>query len=223
MGINKTWETKTSTTEVNNFINLRSTNRSTRRPIAEKLLTRSFDIFPSNLGRGPKLSHKINNAKKNYTTTKREAIAMVYGLHKFKHYLLGNKFVLYVNHMALLYLVKKPQLLRRIVKWMLLFLEYDFSMVYKLGHSHLVANVLLQLLDVTENLGVFDRTTNASLFVLQPKWLHEVCTYISTRNFLEGYSTEQRKKLLLKALPFYHHQWKVVQTRARSNFVSMFA
>jgi hypothetical protein len=31
---------------------------------------------------------------------------MVYVLHKFKHYLLENKFVIYVNHMALLYLVK---------------------------------------------------------------------------------------------------------------------
>jgi hypothetical protein len=50
----------------------------------------------------------FNNAKKNYTTTKREALTMVYALHKFKHYLLGNKFVFYVDHMALLYLIKKP-------------------------------------------------------------------------------------------------------------------
>jgi hypothetical protein len=34
---------------------------------------------------------------------------MVFALHKFKHYLLGNKFVFYVGHMALVYLVKKPQ------------------------------------------------------------------------------------------------------------------
>jgi hypothetical protein len=38
-----------------------------------------------------------------------EALAMVYTLHKFCHYLLGNKFVFYVDHMALLYLIKKPQ------------------------------------------------------------------------------------------------------------------
>ncbi len=49
----------------------------------------------------------LNNAK---TTTKREAFTMVYVLHKFRHYLLRNKFVFYINHMALLYLVKKPQL-----------------------------------------------------------------------------------------------------------------
>jgi hypothetical protein len=35
----------------------------------------------------------LNYAKKNYTTTKREALAMVYVLHKYRHYLFGNKFV----------------------------------------------------------------------------------------------------------------------------------
>jgi hypothetical protein len=53
----------------------------------------------------------LNNAKKNYTTTKRETLATVYALHKFRHYLLGNKFFFYVDHMALLYLIKKLQLL----------------------------------------------------------------------------------------------------------------
>jgi len=36
---------------------------------------------------------------------------MVYVLHKFKHYLLGNKFLFYVDHMALLYLIIKLQML----------------------------------------------------------------------------------------------------------------
>jgi len=34
-------------------------------------------------------SRLLNNVEKNYTTTKREAFAMVYALHKFRHYLLG--------------------------------------------------------------------------------------------------------------------------------------
>ncbi len=52
----------------------------------------------------------LNNVKKNYTTIEKEAFAMVNALHKIRYYLLGNKFVFYVNHMALLYFVKKPQL-----------------------------------------------------------------------------------------------------------------
>jgi hypothetical protein len=53
-------------------------------------------------------SKLLNKVKHNYATTKREALVMVYVLHKFKHFLLGNKFVFYVYHMVLVYLVNKP-------------------------------------------------------------------------------------------------------------------
>ncbi len=51
---------------------------------------------------------------------------MVYVLHKFKQFLLGNKFVFYVDHMVMVYLVNKPHVLRRITRWFLLFIEYEF-------------------------------------------------------------------------------------------------
>ncbi len=55
-------------------------------------------------------------------------------------------------------------------------------------------------MDVIENPWVLDKIINASLFVLQSGWLQEMYIYI--RKFLEGYSTEQWKKMVLKALPF---------------------
>jgi hypothetical protein len=56
----------------------------------------------------------FNNTKQNYMTIKREALQMVYAFHKFHHYLLGKKFIFYVDHMVLLYLVQNPQILGRI-------------------------------------------------------------------------------------------------------------
>ncbi len=56
---------------------------------------------------------------------------MVYAIHKFRHYLLGNMFTFFVDHMALVYLVNKPQVSGRLIKWLLLILEYDFKIVYK--------------------------------------------------------------------------------------------
>jgi hypothetical protein len=74
---------------------------------------------------------------------------MVFALHKFEHYLLGNKFVFYVDHMALVYLVNKPQVLGKIVRWLLLFLEYDFTVMYKQGKTHVVVDALSRLRDIT--------------------------------------------------------------------------
>jgi hypothetical protein len=76
-------------------------------------------------------SRLFNYVEKNYITTKREALAMVYAIHKFRHYLLGNMFTFFVDHMALVYLVNKPQVSGRLIKWLLLILEYDFKIVYK--------------------------------------------------------------------------------------------
>ncbi len=42
----------------------------------------------------------LNNGERNYTIMEREALAVIYALHKFCHYLLANKFVFYVNHMV---------------------------------------------------------------------------------------------------------------------------
>ena len=40
-------------------------------------------------------SRKLSTAEKNYTTTEREGLAMVYALQKFRHYLLGSHFKMF--------------------------------------------------------------------------------------------------------------------------------
>jgi hypothetical protein len=50
----------------------------------------------------------FNKIEHNYTTIEREALVMVYALHQFIHFLMGNEFVFYVDYMAIAYLVNKP-------------------------------------------------------------------------------------------------------------------
>ena len=76
-------------------------------------------------------SRKLSTAEKNYTTTEREGLAMVYALQKFRHYLVGASFKMFIDHSALKYLVNKPVLGGRIYRWLLLFQEYDFEIIVK--------------------------------------------------------------------------------------------
>ncbi len=99
---------------------------------------------------------------------------MVFSLHKFIHYLLGNKFVFYVNHMALVYLVNKPHVQGRIARWLLLFLKYDFIVVYKLSRIQVVVDALSRLPNNTEPTSVPDQTIDASFFYIGPKWFNDV-------------------------------------------------
>jgi hypothetical protein len=81
-------------------------------------------------------SRKLSTAEINYTTTERESLAMVYVLQKFRHYLLGGHFKMFIDHSALKYLVNKPVLGGRICIWLLLFQEYDFDIVVKPGRMN---------------------------------------------------------------------------------------
>jgi hypothetical protein len=125
-------------------------------------------------------SRLFNKTKQNYITIEKEALAMVYALHKFEHFLLGNKYVFYVDHMVLVYLVNKPQVLGRITRWLLLLLEYEFIIVYKPSRTHVVVDVLSILPDGSKPLGVPNETVDASLFFVELIWMQEVKTYLET-------------------------------------------
>ncbi len=127
---------------------------------------------------------------------------MVFALHKFKYYLLGNKFVFYVNHMALVYLVNKPQVSGKIMRWLLLFLEYDFTVMYKLGRIHVVVDALSRLPNITEPTSVFNQTRYANLFYIELEWLNEVKEFLKTRQIEGMLSVQQKQRLVKRAEPF---------------------
>ena len=74
-------------------------------------------------------SRKLSTAERNYSTTEREALGMIYSINKFWHYLLGRRFTFHVDHAALLYLVEKQALTGKLARWMILLFSID------LGHN----------------------------------------------------------------------------------------
>ena len=66
-------------------------------------------------------------------TTDMEGLAMVYVLQKFRNYLLGGHFNMFIDHSALKYLVNNPVLGEGIFRWLLLFQEFDFEIIAKPG------------------------------------------------------------------------------------------
>ncbi len=53
----------------------------------------------------------------------------------------------YVDHMALVYFVNKPHDLGKITRWIILFMEYDFIIVYKPSKIHVDVDVLFIMPD----------------------------------------------------------------------------
>ena len=65
-------------------------------------------------------SKTLNEAQRNYTTTEKEFLVVVYSLDKFRSYLIGSDIVIFTNHLALKYLLTKQNSKARLIKWVLL-------------------------------------------------------------------------------------------------------
>nr|GFD42885.1 reverse transcriptase domain-containing protein [Tanacetum cinerariifolium] len=62
----------------------------------------------------------MNQAEMNYTTTKKEMLAVVYAFKKFCSYLIMNRIIFYTDHSALKYLFTKKDAKARLLRWILL-------------------------------------------------------------------------------------------------------
>nr|GEX38195.1 DNA-directed DNA polymerase [Tanacetum cinerariifolium] len=82
-------------------------------------------------------SKMINDAESNYTTTKKEMLAVVYEFKKFRSYLIMNKSIVHTDHSALKYLFTKKDAKARLLRWVLLLQVFDFKVLDTKGAENL--------------------------------------------------------------------------------------
>jgi hypothetical protein len=81
----------------------------------------------------------------NYSTTKKELLAVVFAIDKFRSYLVGAKIIIYADHAALKYLLTKKYAKSRLIRWILLLQEFNIDMKDKKGVENSVADHLSRL------------------------------------------------------------------------------
>nr|GEW43367.1 reverse transcriptase domain-containing protein [Tanacetum cinerariifolium] len=99
-------------------------------------------------------SKTITQAETNYTTTKKEILAVVYAFENFRSYLIMNKSIVYTDHSALKYLFAKKDAKARLLRWILLLQEFDFKVIDTKGTENYDADHLSRLKNPYEN--IFD-------------------------------------------------------------------
>ena len=109
-----------------------------------------LDTDASDIGLGAVLSQKqgerevviayasrvLTNSERNYDVTKRELLAVVFGLKTFRQYLLGRHFVVRTDHSALQWIRRTPEPMGQLARWMTLLEQYDFAIQHRPGAKH---------------------------------------------------------------------------------------
>ncbi|RVW79467.1 Retrovirus-related Pol polyprotein from transposon 17.6 [Vitis vinifera] len=99
-------------------------------------------------------SKTLNEAQRNYTTTEKELLAVVFALDKFRAYLVGSFIVVFTDHSALKYLLTKQDAKARLIRWILLLQEFNLQIRDKKGVENVVADHLSRLVIAHDSHGL---------------------------------------------------------------------
>ena len=87
-------------------------------------------------------SRCLNKSESSYCTTRKELLAVIYGLKKFRQFLLAREFVIRTDHAALTSIMKTAEPLGQQARWLDLLAEFNFTISHRPGISHRNADAL---------------------------------------------------------------------------------
>lgn len=87
-------------------------------------------------------SRLLNPAERNYSTTEREALAIVYSVGKFRGYIECSTILIQSDHQPLRWLMSLRTPTGRLARWALILQSYDLRIEYVPGKSNVLADML---------------------------------------------------------------------------------
>jgi len=96
-------------------------------------------------------SRILSRTERNYDITRRELLAVVYGLKTYRQYLLGRQFVIRADHSALQTLRRTAEPIGQQARWHTLIEQLSFVIMRRPGTRHRNVDALSRRSSVEEN------------------------------------------------------------------------
>ena len=151
-------------------------------------------------------SKTLNEAQRNYTTTEKELLAVVYALDKFCAYLIGADIIIFTDHSALKYLLTKKNAKARLIRWVLLLQEFNLQIRDKKGVENVVADHLsrLTIAHNTHNPPIYDEFLEESLLTVDSApWFAHIANFLATGELPTEWKAQDKKFFHEKVHSYY--------------------
>ncbi|RDY11641.1 Retrovirus-related Pol polyprotein from transposon 17.6, partial [Mucuna pruriens] len=155
-------------------------------------------------------------AQMNYTTTEKELLVIVFALDKFRAYLLGSKVIVFSDHVALKYLLKKQDAKPRLIQ-------------DRKGVDNTIVDHLSHIKRKFDLVPIRDNFPNEQLLLVvhtQP-WFADICNFFVASTFPLGASKYYKEKIQSDAKHYIWddpYLWRCYNDRIlRSDWSSIFA
>ncbi|KAK1651394.1 hypothetical protein QYE76_069199 [Lolium multiflorum] len=113
-------------------------------------------------------SKTLDAAQRNYATTEKELLAIVFACDKFRSYIVDSKVTIHTDHAAIRDLMTKKDAKPRLIRWVLLLQEFDLHIVDRKGADNPVADNLSRLENIAyDPVPVNDSFPNEQLAVIK--------------------------------------------------------
>ena len=88
----------------------------------------------------------LSSTEENYCATRRELLAVVFFCHYFRHYLIGDPYIVRTDHSSLTWLMNFRNAEGQLLRWINSLADYDLRIVHRKGELHGNADALSRLL-----------------------------------------------------------------------------
>ena len=141
-------------------------------------------------------SKHLDDRQCKWSTTEKEAFAIVHAIDVFKPYLYGSKFTVFTDHRPLEWLMSKNEPSGRLARWALKIQEFNIEIGYRAGKHNQNADTLSRIpLPLVATVTFNKDDSNWAKNQLQDTFCKDIFEKLKTRNEVTNYSISESGEL----------------------------
>ncbi len=171
-------------------------------------------------------SKMLGEAQRNYATTEKELLAVVFALEKFRSYLIGSeKIIVYTDHTTVRHLINKKEAKPQLIRWLLLLQKHNLDVRDKPGKENVVTDHLSRC-HMTEDcepvqaefpderlclVQILNSTQQVFAVEVMRPWYADIVNFLVTYQYYGDLSPHEKAKILTDRIHYvwdYPYLWK---------------